>query len=102
MATEESIDWRWTSQPLRFFFGIHLSALAAIPLMMMAVIIKSVSRSESMMAVKAIGLIGLLYLAFVLWAAAWKMTPLEFVKFCWIRYIYRFRWITRHSGPGRS
>ena len=77
-----SLDYRWTSR-LPMFGPFHYSIVAFFPLLLIT--------KFSLWVV--IGLV--LYAVFLLLANHKKFGPIEYLRYLWVRFVYRFKWDVR-------
>jgi len=79
------IDWRWTSQPLKFF-GVHVSIVIFLPVLMFA---------SKFLPMWIIGLCFVLYSVFLILCKRRDMDPIKYLISLEVRFIRRGQWLVR-------
>lgn len=86
------IDWRWSKLDPTFF-GLHASVLLTLPILIVSVWIFGSTHHYNIL--KFIIFLCAIYVGFLIHIARRSFTPIEYIKYCFYRFIINGEWIVR-------
>ena len=89
---EEVVDWRWSKLDPTFF-GLHASVLLIIPVFLISMWTFGATQHWKML--MSMIFLCCCYVAFLIYIARLAFTPIEYVKYCFYRYVVHGEWSVR-------
>lgn len=92
MDKDYKIDWRWSKLDPTFF-GLHASVLLMLPILIVSTWIFGSTGHYNILAF--IAFLCASYVAFLIFIARQSFTPIEYIKYCFYRFVIKGEWVVR-------